>query len=210
MNALRLPAVLTAVLLTAGSGAATAATLGFSITNLAPAGSLSIEPALFQNPPPGLTDVILTAAGGGMMEVIPQLGFQFGLGTPGAMFPFAGGGAALPALFPGDTLTFTLMDVDLLGQGALHFGISLFTQTAIADGAGTLTGASLTLTAGSLAEFAANGGGPPLLVLPDSMMPGPASIAPGTPLLRLTVVPEPSALLLTLATLSLALRRRRR
>ena len=193
----------------ADAGSATAATLGFSITNLAPAGSLSLEPALLQPGTPDITDVFLTQSGGGGMEALPVVSFQFGVDGEMAMFPSGGGGAVLPELLPGDTLSFTLNGVALLGQSALHYGISLFAQALLASG-GTFTGADLTLTAGSLAEFAGESGGPLRLVLPGSMMPGPESITPGTPLLRLSVVPEPSALLPSFSIITLALRRRRR
>lgn len=201
------PARLTAALLFIVAGSASAAAIQFTFTNLAPADSLSFEPALFQISPLDITDVVLTPATGGFGEALPQLGFQFGLNPPASPFPIAGGGIPLPLLFPGDRLTFTLSDVDLAGQRALHFGAGVFSQAFIANAGGVFTGADLILTAGGIAEF---GGSPLRLVIPGSLTPGPDSIAPGTPLLRVTAVPEPGAgALLIISSIALALRRRR-
>lgn len=210
MKFFHFPALRTAALLLTVAGSASAAAIQFSITSLAPADSLAIELALLQISPLDLTDFVFTPATGGFGESIPQLGFAFGLNAPSSPFPPAGG-VSLPLLFPGDKLTFTLSEVDLSGQRALHFGAGLFAQALIADAGGVFIGADLILTAGGIAEFASDAGGPLRLVIPGSLTPGPDSIAPGTPLLRVTAVPEPGAgMLLTFSSIALALRRCRR
>ena len=198
-----------AVALLISSAAAPAATLQFTLTNLAPADSFSIAPTLFTNGLQDVADVLFTPASEGM-DVLPQLGFLLTLDAGAVVFPPAGGGRGLPLLLPGDRLTFTLTGVDLLGENTLHYGAGLLGQTTLADPAGSFTGLDLSLTAGAIAAFDNSGGGAPLLIFPDSNSPGPASVATTTPVLRLTVVPEPGAGLLIAAGLALALRRRAR
>ncbi len=195
-------------LLLCGAASAPAATLQFTLTNLAPADSFALDPTLFTGGVQDFTDVIFTPAAGGM-EVLPQLGFLLTLDTAAAVLPPLAGGTGLPLLLPGDSLTFTLGGVDLLVENTLHFGAELFGTAVLADPAGQFTGLDLTLTAGTIARFESAGGGPPALVFPDSITPGPASVSGTTPVLRLTVVPEPASGGLMLAGLALALRRRR-
>ena len=206
MPSIHLTALCAAALLCPSAGAAT---LTFTLTNLAPAQSVSLSPAVLQQIAPDLTDVLLTRAGGDMMEVLPELNFFLGLNAPGTVFPPVPGGPALPVLDPGDTLTFSLLGVDLNAQRLLQFGAGLYAERLVADDAGTFAGFDLTFTAGSLAEFFTAPGGSPLLVLPGSPGPGPDNISPQTPLLRLTVVPEPGSAGLLAGALALTLRRRR-
>lgn len=196
-------------LLLCGAASAPAATLQFTLTNLAPADSFAFDPLLFTGGVQDFTDVIFTPAAGSM-ETLPQLGFFLTLDAAAVVFPPPGGGTGLPLLLPGDSLTFTLAGVDFLGGNTLHFGSGIFANAALADPAGRFTGVDLTLTAGTIARFESAGGGIPALVFPDSISPGPASVSGTTPVLRLTVVPEPTAGVLMLAGLALALRRRLR
>jgi hypothetical protein len=194
-------AVLAAVLFSQAS-VAHAATLQFSLTNIAPVDSISFEPSFLTGQ--DISDVVLTPASGGSMMVLPQLDFSLGITASAAMFPVVGG-SGLPLLMPGDMLTFTLNNVDLLGTNSLNFGATLFTQVAIANMSGSLIPADLMISAGSVATFDAG-----LLVLPDSGMPGPSSIAANTAVLRLAVVPEPSTLGLLFGLVGLAFPRRRK
>ena len=184
------------------AGLTSAATLQFSLTNLAPADSISFEPSFLTGQ--DISDVVLIPGAGGSMMVLPQLNFSLGLTATAGIFPVVGG-ISLPVLMPGDSLTFTLSNVDLLGTNSLNFGASLFTQVAIANASGSLLPQDLLLTAGSIAMFDAGA-----LVLPDSGLPGPSSIASSTPVFRLAVVPEPSTTGFMLATAGLAFVRRRK
>lgn len=187
---------------------ASAATLQFTITNLAPEGSISILPNFLPVSSQNVTNVSVVTAGGGMSEILPQLTFLSGLGGVGEMFPFAGGGIAFPELLPGDALSFSLEDVDLGAETLFQFGGTLFGQESLTDGGGNFVGADFTVTAGDIAEFD-NSGMTPLLILPNSATLGPESIAPSTVVLGFTVVPEPSAMLLSAAGFLLCMRRRR-
>jgi hypothetical protein len=197
-----------AALFCCGLSAASAATLQFSITNLAPAGSISFTPGFLLIAGQDITNVTLLSAEDGVTDFLPQLTFISGLGDVGDLFPFAGGGASFPELLPGDTLSFSLGNVNLASESILYQGSVLFGQVPLTDGGGNFTGASYTLTAGEIAEFDVTGA-VPSLILPDSLAPGPDSITPTTAVLGITVIPEPSVTFLGAAGLLLFMRRRR-
>jgi hypothetical protein len=197
-----------AYLFCCGLASTSAATLQFTITNLAPAGSISFLPGFLPISTQEITNVILLTVDGGVPDVLPRLAFISGLGGAGAVFPFTGGGAVFPELLPGDTLSFSLENVDLAAESILYQGSVLFGQVPLTDGGGNFTGADFTLTAGEIAEFDSSGA-IPFLILPDSGAPGPESITPTTELLRITVIPEPSVTFLGAAGLVLFMRRRR-
>jgi hypothetical protein len=199
---LRILCTALAVAFCSPAGTASAATLQFSLTNVAPLDSISFEPTFLTGQ--DISDVILVTGTGSSMMVLPQLTFSLGVTSTAGMFPVVGG-SLLPVLMPGDSLSFTLSNVDLLGTNALNFGASLFTQVAFADGSGNVLPQDLILTAGNIATFEAGA-----LVLPDSGFPGPSSITSSTPALRLAVVPEPSSICLMLGMAGLALTRRRK
>lgn len=191
-----------------GLSSVTAATLQFTITNLAPAGSVSFLSGFLPISAQDVTNVSLITSVGGVPDVLPRLSFISGLGGVGAVFPFAGGGAFFPELLPGDTLSFSLENVDLAAESILYQGSVLFGQIPLTDGGGNFTGADFTLTAGEIAEFDRSGA-IPFLILPDSGAAGPESITPTTGLLGITVIPEPSVTFLGAAGLVLFMRRRR-
>ncbi len=187
---------------------ASAASLQFTITNLAPAGSISFLPGFLPVSAQDITNVTLVSAENTIPDVLPQLVFLTGLGGVGQSFPFASGGAFLPELLPGDVLSFSLENVDLAAESILYQGSALFGQVPLTNGGGNLIGADFTLTAGAIAEFDSSGA-VPFLILPDSGAPGPESITPATQVLAITVIPEPSVTLLGAAGLVLFMRRRR-
>ncbi len=190
-----------------GLSSVSAATLQFTITNLAPTGSLAFLPSFLPLAAQDVTNVsILTAAG--VPDVLPRLNFVSGLGSVGALFPFAGGGVVFPELLPGDVLSFSLENVNLAAEGILYQGSVLFGQLPLTDGGGNFTGANFTLTAGAIAEFD-NSGAVPFLILPDSGASGPEAITPTTNVLGISVIPEPSVTLLGLTGFVLFMRRRR-
>ncbi len=191
-----------------GLSSASAASLHFTISNLAPAGSLAFFPSFLPLASQNISNVTLLSATGSVPDVLPGLNFISGLGDVGALFPFAGGGSAFPNLLPGDTLSFTLENVDLAMEGILYQGSVLFGQVPLTDGGGNFTGASFTLLAGEIAEFD-NSGMIPFLILPDSITPGPESITPTTAVLGITVIPEPTVTLLGVGGFVLFMRRRR-
>ena len=147
--------LLAAALLTAGSTAAPSATLQFTLANLAPADSLGIEPVLFLVNFQDLTDVIHTSSTTSSpgMEQLPQLTWQLSADAASSPFPETGGSASLPFLQPGDSVSFTLNNVDLRTENTLRFGANLFGMAPIANASGLFSGTSLILTAGSLAAF---------------------------------------------------------
>lgn len=152
--------LLAAALLTAGSTAAPGATLQFTLANLAPADSLGIEPVLFLVNFQDLTDVIHTSSTSSSttssspgMEQLPQLTWQLSADAASSPFPETGGSASLPFLQPGDSVSFTLNNVDLRTENTLRFGANLFGMAPIANAGGLFSGTSLILTAGSLAAF---------------------------------------------------------
>lgn len=187
---------------------ASAATLQFTITNLAPAGSISFLPSFLAISSQDITNVTLLSADSGIPDVLPQLTLISGLGGAGASFSFAPGGPPFPELLPGDTLSFSLENVDLAAESILHQGSVLFGQVPLTDGGGNFIGANFTLTAGEIAEFD-NTGPVPLLILPESPGLGPESITPSTVVLGITAIPEPSVTFLGAAGLVLFTRRRR-
>ncbi len=187
---------------------ASAASLQFTFTNLAPAGSISFLPGFLPLSAQDITNVTLVSAENTTSDVLPQLTFLSGLGGVSEPFPFAGGGVFFPELLPGDVLSFSLENVDLAAGGILYQGSVLFGQVPITDGSGNFIGADFTLTAGAIAEF--DSSGPvPLLILPNSGAPGPESITPTTGLVGVSVIPEPSVTLLGVTGLVLFMRRRR-
>ncbi len=143
-----------------------------------------------------------------MSEILPQLNFLGGLGGVGELFPFAGGGIAFPELMPGDVLSFSLEDVDLGVESLFQYGGTLFGQVPLTDAGGNFLGTDFTLTAGDISEFDISGMSP-LLILPNSGSLGPESITPSTVVLGLSVIPEPSAMILSAAGFLLCMRRRR-
>jgi hypothetical protein len=195
-------------LLCCGLSSVSAATLHFTISNLAPAGSLAFLPSFLPLAAQNISNVTLLSADGGIPDVLPGLNFISGVGDAGALFPFAGGGAAFPNLLPGDILSFTLENVDLATESILYQGSVLFGQVPLTDGGGNFTVANFTLLAGGIAEFD-NSGTIPFLILPDSITPGPESITPTTAVLGITVIPEPTVTLLNAGGLALFMRRRR-
>jgi hypothetical protein len=197
-----------ACLFCCGLSSASAATLQFTITNLAPAGSISFLPGFLPNSTQEITNITLLTAVSGVPDVLPRLTFISGLGGAAASFPFAGGGAFFPELLPGDSLSFSLENVDLAAESILYQGSVLFGQVPLTDGGGNFIGADFTLTAGEIAEFDTSGA-IPFLILPDSGAPGPESITPTTGVLGITVIPEPSVTFLGAAGLVLFMRRRR-
>jgi hypothetical protein len=190
-------------LLCCGLSSASAATLQFAITNLAPAGSISFLPGFLPISAQDVTNVSLLSAESGTPDVLPRLGFITGLGGAAASFPFAGGGVAFPELLPGDTLSFSLENVDLTAEFVFYQGSVLFGQFPLPDGRGDFT-----ITAGEIANFD-NSGTVPFLILPDSLTAGPASITPTTAVLGVAVIPEPSVTILGAAGFVLFMRRRR-
>lgn len=197
-----------ACLFCGGLASASAATLQFTITNLAPAGSISFLPGFLPISAQDITNVTLLSADGGVPDVLPRLTFISGLDGVAALFPFAGGGAVFPELLPGDTISFSLENVNLAAESILYQGVSLFGQVPLTNGGGNFIGAQFTLNAGGIAEFD-NSGAVPFLILPDSLTPGPESITPTTVVLGITVIPEPSVTFLGAAGLVLFMRRRR-
>jgi hypothetical protein len=197
-----------ACLLCCGLTSASAVTLQFTITNLAPAGSISFLPGFLPLSAQNITQTAILSASGGIPDVLPRLQLLSGLGGVGASFPFSGGGAVFSELFPGDTLSFSLENTDLAAESILYQGSVLFSQRPLTDGSGNFTGADFTLTAGEIAEFDQSGA-MPLLILPDSPTLGPESITPTTAVLGITVIPEPSVTLLGSVGLVLFMRRRR-
>lgn len=187
---------------------ASAATLQLTVTNLAPTGSISFLPGFLPISAQEITNVTLSSAAGGLPDVLPRLAFVSGLGGVAAVFPFAAGGVNLPELLPGDTLSFSLENVDLTAEMLLYQGSVLFGQVPLTDGGGNFTGVNFTLTAGEIAGFDVSGA-VPSLILPDSPAPGPESIMPSTVVLGITVIPEPSATFFAIAGLVLFMRRRR-
>ena len=204
MISLQSRSLLAAALLVAGTAPSPAATVQFTLTNVAPTSSLGIDPVLFLANLQDLSDVIFTSNSTDM-EILPQLTWQISADAAGAPFPPPGSSASLPFLQPGDRVSFTLNNVNFLSENTLHYGVDLFGTAPIADAGGNFRGTSLTLTAGSLGAFDTAGAGAPRLVIPGSPEPGPASISSSTPVLQLTVVPEPSALLLIAAGFGVAL-----
>lgn len=197
-----------AFLLCCGLSPAFGATLQVTITNLAPAGSISFLPGFLPISAQDITNVTLLSAAGGVPEVLPRLTFISGLGGVAALFPFAGGSALLPELLPGDTLSFSLENVDLAAEKILYQGGVLFGQVPLTDGSGNFIGANFTLAAGEIAEF--DSSGPvPLLILPDSPALGSESITPTTVVIGITAIPEPSVTFLGAVGLVLFMRRRR-
>jgi hypothetical protein len=195
-----------ACLFCCGLSSASAATLQFTITNLAPAGSISFLPGFLPISAQGIANVTLLSAGGRAPDVLPRLTFVSGLGGVAALFPFVGGGAVLPELLPGDTLSFSLENVDLAAESIFYQGSVLFGQIPLTDGGGNFTGANFSLTAGEIAGFDVSGA-VPFLILPDSLTPGPESITPTTAVLGITVIPEPFVTFLGVAGLVLFMRR---
>lgn len=183
---------------------ASAASLQFTFTNLAPAGSISILPGFLTLSAQDVSNVSLVSAENATSDVLPQLTFLSGLGGVSEPFPFASGGVFFPELLPGDVLSFSLENVDLAAESILYQGSVLFGQVPITDGSGNFIGADFTLTAGAIAEFDNSG-----LILPNSGAPGPESITPSTGLIGVTVIPEPSVTLLGVTGLVLFMRRRR-
>ncbi len=187
---------------------ASAASLQFTFTNLAPAGSISILPGFLPLSAQDITNVTLVSADNSIPDALPQLTFFSGLGGAGELFPFAGGGFFFPELLPGDILSFSLENVDLAAEGILYQGSVLFGQVPLTDGSGNFIGADFTLTAGAIAEFDSSGA-TPFLILPNSGAPGPESITPSTQVIGISVIPEPSVTLLGVTGLVLFMRRRR-
>ncbi len=210
MRPLLRSSILAAFLLAALSSAR-AATLVFTVTNLAPADSVQIDPVFYLTGSQSISDVSLNSSGTGN-AVLPQLGYFVSSDTTPAAF--SAGGSPLPSLLPGDSLTFTLDGIDLTLQDQLNSGIGLYFNTAIASG-GVLTGTTSTFSAGSLALFGDPGDGSSRLTIPNSPSFGPSTILSSTPLIRLTIsnsasVPEPSRALLILLGSALPILRRRR
>lgn len=187
---------------------ATAASLQFTIKNLAPAGSVAFLPGFQPVSAQNVTNVTLVSAEDGFADVLPRLVLLSGLGGAGAQFPLGGGAVVFPELLPGEVLSFSLENVDLTAESIFYQGIALFGEVPLADGNGNFIGADFALTAGAIAEFD-NSGAVPLLILPDSGVLGPESITPATLVLGISVIPEPSVTLLSAAGIVLFLRRRR-
>lgn len=192
--------------LAAFAGKANAASIQISLQNIAPAESLGLE--LFFQADPGLdvSNIILTSTSGGM-ESLPQFTVALGATTSASMFPTLPGSFALPTLLPGDSVSFTVSGLDLLAVNTLQLGGTLFSSYSFADAAGMVTEFTTNIPASSLAEFTT--GASPQLILPDSNSLGPISIVPNTPLLQVSVVPEPSVSLLAMTCLLGCLRRQR-
>ncbi len=187
-----------------------AATLQFSLVNLSPMDSLALEPVFYLAGAYEISEVVVTSATPGEgVALLPQAVFSFGFDSAGATFPPLGGGEGLPLLLPGDRVDFSLSGVELLAGTVLFQGIGLFSSTPVQDSAAGFMPISLDLTASQLSRFVDSGGGALRLELPDSPVPGPDTISTNTPLLRLTVVPEPSTFLLLLPVLTMMMGRRR-
>lgn len=145
------------------------------------------------------------------MALFPILTLQLGLSMPMAVFPPTGFGSVLPLIGPGDSLLLTLDGVDFTLERALQFGVSLFTESLFADAGGNLTSFTRLVTAGEVAEFADDGNGNLLLVIPGGPPGGPTGITPSTNVLAITAVPEPSGAIFGIASgIVFTLRRRRR
>jgi hypothetical protein len=185
---------------------ASAAVLQVSVQNLAPVDSLALDFS-FQLPAGQNIEniAIMTTAGG--MEVLPQFGLQLGVGSTGGSFPAFPGGFTLGTLNPGERLSFTITGVELLGGSSLHFGGTLFSALPVSNAAGDFLAIDTIVSAAGVGEFSMDA--MPLLILPESNTPGPASITPTTALVRFTVVPEPTSLGLLGVVAALGLRRRR-
>jgi hypothetical protein len=125
---------------------------------------------------------------------------EFAIG-PTMALPSTPSALSLPELFPGDSVSVTVMD---LAEGIPSFSVEAGNLAIV----NLPTMSPVTLTAGQVAQFTSD---PiPVLVLPGSPTLGPASITPATLVLEVVLVPEPTTVTAAGLASCLLLRRRRR
>ena len=197
----------TAVLVLTCAPAAMAVTLQITIANVAPSGTIALAPSLSAASDPFDISGVSTMDGPEAMgDALPALDVSLAFQPTGSAFPGAAGGAFLPLLQPGGSLSFLLNGTDFTTATSLLFGAGLTGSQALTLSMGSLEPLSFTLNAGQLLEFV---GGE--AILPDGF-PGSTGLLPGTPVFQFSAaaVPEPGSAAMLALGAAFALRRKRR